>query len=91
MLRRHSCKDGLLIRTTLLKGMSWDLNDSRGFGHTEGNVRVGSGIVFSEIQASASNNGRFIASGWCPTVGVVGFFLGGGHGPFAPAKGLGVD
>ena len=35
--------------------------------------------------------GRFIASGWCPTVGVVGFVLGGGHGPFAPSKGLGVD
>jgi ribonuclease T2 len=24
-------------------------------------------------------------------VGVVGYYFGGGHGPFAPSKGLGVD
>jgi ribonuclease T2 len=91
MLRRHTCQDGLFIRTTLMKGISWDLTDSRGYGHADGNVKVGSGIVFSEIQTSAATNDRFIASGWCPTVGVAGFFLGGGHGPFAPSKGLGVD
>jgi len=32
-----------------------------------------------------------IASGWDPSVGVVGWSLGGGHGPFAPSLGLGVD
>jgi ribonuclease T2 len=88
MLRRHSCKDGMFIRTTFLKDYTWNLTDPR---HAEGTIKVGSGTVFAEIQKYASAKGRFIASGWCPTVGVVGFMLGGGHGPFAPSKGLGVD
>lgn len=88
MLRRHSCKDGMFIRTTFLKDYTWNLTDPR---HAEGTIKVGSGTVFAEIQKYASARGRFIASGWCPTVGVVGFMLGGGHGPFAPSKGLGVD
>ncbi|KAL7931422.1 hypothetical protein V8C35DRAFT_310351 [Trichoderma chlorosporum] len=39
---------------------------------------------------SAQHN-RVIASGWCSTVGMVGFHLGGGHGFLAPSMGLGVD
>lgn len=91
MLRRHTCKDGVFIRTTFMKGFTWDLNDTKGFGNADGNVKVGPGVVFAELQTSAAANDRFIASGWCPTVGVIGFFLGGGHGPFASSKGLGVD
>ena len=32
-----------------------------------------------------------MASGWASTVGVVGWSIGGGHGPFCPSLGLGVD
>jgi len=32
-----------------------------------------------------------IVTGWATTVGVIGWSLGGGHGPLAPGYGLGVD
>lgn len=93
-LNRHSCAgvDGLFIRTTLLKSISWDLRDSRGFGHSAGNVRLGAGIVFAEVGASAAENNRVVASPWDSTaLGVVGWSIGGGHGPMTPSLGLGVD
>ena len=90
-ITRHSCKDAIFIRTTFIKDISWDLTDAKGFGHPEGNVRLGAGLVFSEAQKSAADNSRFLSSGWASTVGVVGWAIGGGHGPFSPSKGLGVD
>jgi ribonuclease T2 len=47
--------------------------------------------VFDEAHLSAAQKDRVISSGWASTVGVVGWAIGGGHGPFAPSKGLGVD
>lgn len=47
--------------------------------------------MFSEAHKSAADNDRFISSGWASTVGIIGWSLGGGHGPFSPSKGLGVD
>jgi FAD/FMN-containing dehydrogenase len=83
-LNRHDgCPDGMLIRTTLIKSIEWDLDDSRGFGSKAGTVRLGSGLTFSEIGRSASNNNRMIAEGWTHSVGVAGWSTGGGHGPFA--------
>ena len=90
-LSRHSCSDAIFIRTSLLKNIEWDINDTKGFGHPEGNVKFGAGIVFSEAHKSAADLDRFVSSGWASTVGVVGWAIGGGHGPFAPSKGLGVD
>jgi len=90
-LNRHSCSDGVMIRTTLLKNIEWDLDDKKGFGNTDGNVRFGSGIVFHEAHKSAADNDRFIASGWAITVGITGWSIGGGHGPFGSSSGLGVD
>jgi ribonuclease T2 len=90
-LNRHSCDDGVFIRTSLLKDIEWDLVDSRGFGNKDGNVRFGAGIVFSEAHKSAADNNRFVTSGWATTVGIIGWSLGGGHGPFGPSTGLGVD
>ena len=88
MNRHDGCPDGFLIRTTLLKSIEWDMDDSRGEG---GTVRVGSGHTFNEIARSASDRNRIVASGWTPTVGVAGWSLGGGHGPFNGWAGLGVD
>ena len=88
-INRHSCDgDGLMIRTTLLKGATWDLNDARWKG---GSVTVGAGMTFSEISAEAAQKKRVIAQGWGITVGVVGWSLGGGHGPFSESLGLGAD
>ncbi len=47
-LNRHSCNDGIFIRTALLKDIEWDLEDKKGFGNPDGSVRFGAGIVFSE-------------------------------------------
>ena len=90
-INRHSCNDAIFIRTTLIKDIEWDLEDKKGFGHQEGNVKFGAGIVFSEAHKSAADNNRVISSGWASTVGVIGWSIGGGHGPFAPSMGIGVD
>jgi ribonuclease T2 len=90
-LNRHSCtphNGGLLIRTALLKEISWANEDARG---PAGTVRLGAGVVFHEAHAAAATQGRAVASGWSPTVGVAGWTLGGGHGPFNPSLGLGAD
>jgi ribonuclease T2 len=48
-------------------------------------------MVFSEVHAAAAKFGVGVSSGWDATVGIIGWSLGGGHGPFAPKMGLGVD
>ncbi|KXH28947.1 hypothetical protein CSIM01_13349 [Colletotrichum simmondsii] len=58
---------------------------------TAGAFRFGAGSIFAEMHAFSAKYNRVVASGWCSTVGMVGFHLGGGHGPFAPSMGLGVD
>jgi ribonuclease T2 len=88
---RHSCSDAIFVRTSLLKDIKVDIEDKRGFNHSDGNIQFGAGIVFSEAHKIAADNNRFISSGWASTVGVIGWSLGGGHGPFAPSKGMGVD
>ena len=90
-INRHSCKDGIFIRTSLIKNTTWDLTDKKGFGHANGNVKFGAGIVFSEAHNAAANQKRVISSGWASTVGIIGWSIGGGHGPISPAYGLGVD
>jgi len=88
---RHSCNDGMMIRTALMKDIQWDLKDASGLGYPS--VRMGPGNTFAEVHYSGSlqEPSSFIASGWGQSVGVVGWHLGGGHGPFAKSKGLGVD
>lgn len=92
-LSRHSCPTGgLLIRTTLLKERAflptWE-EDPAAAPH--GAFRFGVGATFSEMHNFSAQHDRLISSGWCSTVGITGFHLGGGHGPFAPSLGLGVD
>jgi ribonuclease T2 len=84
-LNRHSCPDGVMIRTSLMKSIEWDPSEDKAF------VTFGAGIVFSEAHKSAADNNRVIASGWGFTVGLVGWSLNGGHGPLNPGLGLGTD
>lgn len=87
-LSRHSRKDSIFIRTSLMKGVEWH-TDNKGAG----SVRLGPGLTFMEIFKSASEQPQlsFIASGWAQTVGIIGWSLGGGHGPNSVAKGNGAD
>lgn len=87
-LNRHSCDNGVFIRTTMIKGQAWDLEDPR---WPDGSVRLGAGTTFHEVQKAAAERGRYVSSGWAISVGVVGWSIGGGHGPYAPSKGMGVD
>lgn len=82
-VNRHSCPNGMYIRTSLLKDSA--LRDG---GKT---IRFGAGTTFEEGHHYAATKGKYIASGWCPTVGIAGWSLSGGHGPFAPSKGIGSD
>eukprot|EP00004_Rigifila_ramosa_P000448 TRINITY_DN1046_c0_g2_i2.p1 TRINITY_DN1046_c0_g2~~TRINITY_DN1046_c0_g2_i2.p1 ORF type:complete len:604 (+),score=102.82 TRINITY_DN1046_c0_g2_i2:23-1813(+) len=82
-LNRHSCDQGVLIRMSLLKEKTWDL--------TANTARFGAGLTWSEAHKSAADNNRMVASGWSISVGIVGWSLGGGHGPYGPSLGLGVD
>ncbi|KAF4551274.1 Ribonuclease T2-like protein [Elsinoe fawcettii] len=90
---RNSCPTGgILIRTILLKDKSfmptWDQDPALA---PAGAFRFGAGSIFAEMHKFSGDNDRVVASGWCSTVGMTGFHLGGGHGPFAPSMGLGVD
>ncbi|KAJ4179985.1 hypothetical protein NW755_012025 [Fusarium falciforme] len=90
---RNSCPTGgILIRTILLKDKAfmptWGEDPALA---PAGAFRFGAGSIFAEMHAFSAKHARAIASGWCSTVGMVGFHLGGGHGPFAPSMGLGVD
>lgn len=88
-LNRHSCTSApfFLIRMTFLKGATFNFSDLR--GSPDGSVTFGAGNVFSEAHAITSDQGYYIASGWATTVGVVGWALGGGHGPFGSSAGAG--
>ncbi|EWZ85387.1 hypothetical protein FOWG_11887 [Fusarium oxysporum f. sp. lycopersici MN25] len=90
---RNSCPTGgILIRTILLKNKeflpTWSEDPALA---PAGAFRFGAGSIFAEIHAFSAKYDRVVASGWCSTVGMTGYHLGGGHGPFAPSMGLGVD
>ncbi|WPJ61265.1 hypothetical protein SMAC4_07193 [Sordaria macrospora] len=90
---RNSCPTGgILIRTILLKDKTfvptWRENSTLA---PAGAFRFGAGSTFAEMHAFSKDYSRVIVSGWCSTVGMVGFHLGGGHGILAPSMGLGVD
>lgn len=54
-------------------------------------MHVQPGTNFKAMFAAADRNGVQVVGGMCPTVGPVGFSLGGGHGPLIRSYGLGVD
>ncbi|GHJ89049.1 hypothetical protein NliqN6_5451 [Naganishia liquefaciens] len=90
---RNSCPTGgILIRTILLKDKAfvpkWEEDPTLA---PDGVFKFGAGNIFSEMHAFSAEYERLIASGWCSTVGMIGWHLGGGHGPLGPMFGLGVD
>lgn len=52
---------------------------------------VGAGAKLSDVYRAMADHGRTIPAGSCPTVGVAGLTLGGGHGVAARAYGLTCD
>ncbi|KAG5744822.1 hypothetical protein H9Q70_012482 [Fusarium xylarioides] len=89
---RNSCPTGgMLIRTILLKNKEFlPTRDEDPASAPAGAFRFGAEPIFAEVHAFSAKYDRVVASGWCYTVGMTGYHLGG-HGPFAPSMGLGVD
>lgn len=54
-------------------------------------LRAEPGTNFAGIYKACDAHGVLSVGGMCPTVGPVGFTLGGGHGPLIRKYGLGVD
>lgn len=54
-------------------------------------ARVGAGVRWGAVVAAAAAHGLAPLCGSSPTVGVVGFLTGGGHGPLARSHGLSAD
>ena len=68
------------------------------FNHTEGVIRVGSGMTWGYskfgdvgVHQLANEVGRVVVSGHAGNVGIVGWSLGGGHGQLVGTYGMGVD
>ena len=90
--------NGLVIRTTCLRGVQVDLSPDNRFGHEDGAITLGSGMTWGTsifnmtgVHEIAHDHGRVAVSGHDGSVGVVGWSMGGGHSPLAPMYGLGVD
>jgi FAD/FMN-containing dehydrogenase len=54
-------------------------------------IVVGGGALWQDVNAALAGTGWVVVGGACPTVGVVGFLLGGGVGFLTRSKGLGSD
>jgi len=74
---------GLLITTRRLDHVSVDAATAR--------VRAGAGVRWGAVVAAAAPHGLAPVAGSSPTVGVVGFLLGGGIGPLVRSYGFGAD
>ena len=57
----------------------------------EGWARVGAGVTWQQVLEAAAPHGLAGLAGSSPGAGVVGYTLGGGHGPLARTHGLAVD
>ncbi|RSM10845.1 hypothetical protein CEP52_003301 [Fusarium oligoseptatum] len=54
-------------------------------------VKLGAGIQGADAVEFANSHGLTTVSGECPTVGLAGFTLGGGHSALSTSYGLGAD
>ncbi|KAI0401351.1 FAD-binding domain-containing protein [Xylaria palmicola] len=54
--------------------------------------KLGAGVQFFEVYASAASRGLRVAGGYCPSVGMAGGFVqSGGYGPLTASYGLAAD
>lgn len=99
-LNRHSCDQGVMIRTTLMKDISFDTSaaaiaSARAAGNTNAAVKgvatFGAGVNWGEALQACKPQGLVVPTGHAATVGVVGWGLGGGHSFIGPRFGLGAD
>jgi FAD/FMN-containing dehydrogenase len=66
--------------STTSDGLVIDLSRLRGVSVSNGRARVGPGAQLIDVQHALTRRGRTVPSGSCPSVGIAGLALGGGHG-----------
>ena len=77
-----TCK-GVVVDVTRMKGVAVNAG--------AGTATVGSGALLIDIYQALAQQGRMIPAGSCPTVGIAGLALGGGHGFSGRKYGLTCD
>ena len=58
---------------------------------TAGTITVGAGVSLYDVYQQLANEGYAFPAGSCPTVGIAGHVMGGGHGLLARSHGLTCD
>lgn len=79
----HPVTSGLLVSTRRLDAVHVDPAARK--------ATVGAGVRWAAVAAAAAEHGLAPVAGSSPTVGVVGYLLGGGVGPFARSHGYSSD
>jgi FAD/FMN-containing dehydrogenase len=79
----YSTCQGVVVDVTRLNGVSADL--------AAGTAAIGAGARLIDVYHTLSLQGVAIPAGSCPTVGIAGLTLGGGHGFSGRAWGLACD
>jgi hypothetical protein len=96
---RHSMEgyslveDGLVLDISRMKEMTVEGNttsSSANDGATP-TISIGAGVNLVEANGELWKHGVAIPAGTCPTVGIAGFTLGGGHGLLVRKYGMAVD
>ena len=66
--------------STPARGVVVDLSKLDGVRVANGRARVGAGTQLIDLQHTLTRRGLSVPSGSCPSVGIAGLVLGGGHG-----------
>jgi len=66
--------------STSSDGVVVDVSRLRGVSVSNGRARVGPGTQLIDVQRALTRRGLTVPSGSCPSVGIAGLALGGGHG-----------
>jgi FAD binding domain/Berberine and berberine like len=77
--------------STTSNGVVVDLSKLRGVGVSNGRATVGAGVQLIDLQRVLTRRGLSVPSGSCPSVGISGLTLGGGHGLAGRRFGLTTD
>jgi FAD/FMN-containing dehydrogenase len=66
--------------STTSEGVVVDLSRLRGVSVAGGRARVGAGAQLIDVYSALARRGLLVPAGSCPSVGIAGLALGGGHG-----------
>jgi FAD/FMN-containing dehydrogenase len=77
--------------STTGRGVVVDLSRMRGMRVANGRATVGAGTQLIDLYAALARRGLVVPAGTCPSVGVTGLALGGGHGMSGRRFGLTSD